>query len=111
MNAADRDTGHWIPKSNYGFGAEANRVQFWHAERIGPQGRETYKDERGVSCFDYPDLIAALSKAAESATAPACEHGCNGCEACTDYDSNDCNDAVRGLASKPSGPTHRGDGR
>lgn len=61
---ATRTQGPWELVPNYGFGQNANRVEFWHAKRIVDGRTEVFADERGVKCFDYPDLAAAIAKAA-----------------------------------------------
>lgn len=50
----------WTPVPSYGFGENSSRVEFWSAKNTAGQ---LFKDERGVSCFDYPDLVAAIERA------------------------------------------------
>lgn len=62
--SAQHTPGPWTPVPHYGFGENANRVEFWSAKNDAGQ---QFKDDRGVSCFDYADLLAAIAKATGSA--------------------------------------------
>lgn len=66
MSAVQQTPGRWVPVAHYGFGQNANRVEFWSAKNDAGQ---QFKDERGVSCFDYAELLTAIAAATSGAAA------------------------------------------
>jgi len=63
--ATDAKAKGWLLIPHYGIGERERRVDFWSAKT--PTG-EVFRDERGVSCFDWPVLVAAITKATGSAS-------------------------------------------